>query len=123
VFTTLVEYIFDGFPMRLKITIDSDITAANNFHVQPPVGNYSNKVPKVISLFRERQSEQPGSRYSVFGICKNQPSKNSSRHSDRDHHSRDCARKQQRLTAGLRGRHNRRLWRRIFPNRYPASVA
>jgi hypothetical protein len=48
VFTTLVEYIFDGFPVRLKITIDSDITAANNFHVQPPGEDYSNKVPEGI---------------------------------------------------------------------------
>jgi hypothetical protein len=59
VFTTLVEYIFDGFPMRLKITIDSDITAANNFHVQPPGADYSNKVRKAFQNVHRLEGRAP----------------------------------------------------------------
>jgi hypothetical protein len=32
VFTTLIEHVFNGFPMRLEITIDSNITAVDDFH-------------------------------------------------------------------------------------------
>ena len=37
-FTALIEHVLYGFPVRLEITIDSNITAADDFHCANPPG-------------------------------------------------------------------------------------